>query len=137
MHSGLCLGCFFRPTRSSRMNKISIVSILLVFVIAGSVAWQIGTAEVANTNLRDDMKDMGSQIGTHIGFNPTPSDNDITQSVIRKAREHDIELQPDQITVRRIGEEPRSTFYLAADYTRTVNLLLFSFSLHFTPSSQK
>lgn len=61
----------------------------------------------------------------------------MTQAVIRKAREHGIELRPDQITVRRVGEEPRSTFYLAADYDSRVNLLLFSLSLHFTPSSQK
>jgi hypothetical protein len=119
------------------MKKISIVSTVLLLVIAGSLAWQVGTAELANTNLRDDLQDMGSQLGTHIGLTAPPSDDDMTQAVIRKANEHGIELQPDEITVRRIGEEPRSTFYLAADYRRTVNLLLVSFSLHFTPSSQK
>jgi hypothetical protein len=119
------------------MHKISIVSIVLFLLIAGSVAWQVGAAELANTNLRDDMQDMGSQFGTHIGLTEPPSDDDMTQAVIRKAREHGIELQPDQITVRRIGEAPKSTFYLAADYKTTVNLLAFSFSLHFTPSSQK
>lgn len=119
------------------MNRISIVSISLLLVIAGAIAWQVGVAELANTNLRDDMQDMGSQLGTHIGFNPPPSDEEMTQAVIRKAREHGIELQREQIVIRRIGEGEKSTFYLAADYNSTVNLLLFSFRLHFTPASQK
>lgn len=80
---------------------------------------------------------MGSQLGTHIGFNAPPSDEEMTQAVIRKARERGIELQREQIVVRRIGEGENSTFYLAVDYNRTVNLLWFSFSLHFTPTSQK
>jgi hypothetical protein len=121
----------------SRMKKISVVSLVLVVATAICIAWQVGAAELANTNLRDDMQDMGSQLGTHIGFNPPPSDDDMTQAVIRQAREHGIDLKPDEVTVRRVGEEPRSTFYLAADYSRTVNLLVFSFTLHFTPSSQK
>ena len=119
------------------MKKILAVLILIILVFAGSVAWQFGAAELANTNLRDDMQDMGSQLGTHIGFNPPPSDEDMAQAVIRKAKEHGIELEPDQITVRRIGEAPRSTFYLAADYHRTVNLPACSFTLHFTPTSEK
>lgn len=119
------------------MHKISILPILILLAIVGTVAWQVGAAELANVNLRDDMQDMGSQLGTHIGVNQPPSDEDMTQAVICKAREHGIELQSDQITVRRIGEEPRSTFYLAADYKSTVNLLVFSFSMHFSPSSQK
>jgi hypothetical protein len=119
------------------MRNIFIASILLVLIIAGCTAWQVGAAELANTNLRDDMQDMGSQVGTHIGFNRPPTDDEMTQAVIRKAGERGIELRPNQITVRRVGEEPRSTFYLAADYNRTVNLLVFSFSMHFTPSSEK
>lgn len=119
------------------MHKISILLILLLLVVVVSVAWQVGAAELANVNLRDDMQDVGSQLGTHIGANPPPSDDDMTQAVIRKAREHGIELQSDQVTLRHIGEGTRSTFYLAADYKSTVNLLVFSFSLHFTPSSQK
>jgi len=119
------------------MHKFSIVSILLLLVIGGSIAWQAGASELANINLRDDMQDMGSQLGTRLGLIAPPSDSEVAQAVIRKAREHGIELEPDQVIVRRVGSGPESSFYIAADYKTSVNLLLFSFRLHFTPSSKK
>lgn len=57
--------------------------------------------------------------------------------MIRKAKEHGVDLEPGQVTVRRTTSGESSTLYLAADYTAHVNLAIFSFSLHFTPSSDK
>ena len=119
------------------MKKIKLIFGLAVFVLTVSAAWQVATWEIANTNLQDDLRDMGAQAGTHIGVVAPNSDEEMNRAVIRKAKEHGVELSPAQITVRRIGSGERTTFYLAADYTVPVNLGLFSFRLHFTPSSYK
>jgi hypothetical protein len=119
------------------MREVKLIFGLAVFVLVGTAAWQIGACEVANTNLQDDLRDMGAQVGTHIGMVTPNSDEEMNRAVIHKAKEHGVELSPVQVMVRRIGSGERTTFYLAADYTVPVNLGLFSFQLHFTPSSDK
>jgi hypothetical protein len=119
------------------MGKSKLIFGLAVCVLGGSAGWQVATWEIANTNLQDDLRDMGAQAGTHIGVVAANSDEEMNRAVIRKAKEHGVELSPAQITVRRIGSGERTTFYLSADYTVPVNLGLFSFRLHFTPSSDK
>jgi hypothetical protein len=103
------------------------------------VGWQIGSWELADMNLQEEMHDLASQAGIHVGFVPPPSsDEDVSRAIIRRAKEHGIELNPTQVTVRRTNPgEKTSTLYLAADYTVPVNLAFFSFNLHFTPSSDK
>jgi hypothetical protein len=119
------------------MRRIKLIFGLTAFVLAVSAAWQIGAWEVANTNLQDDLRDMGAQAGTHIGVVAPNSDEEMNRAVIRKAKEHGLDLSPVQVTVRRIGSGERTTFDLAADCTVPVNLGLFSFRLHFTSSSDK
>jgi hypothetical protein len=119
------------------MGRMKIIFGLAVVAVAGCAVWQIAAWEIANTNLQDDLRDMGAQAGTHIGVVAPNSDEEMNRAVIRKAKEHGVELSPAQITVRRMGSGERTTFYLAADYTVPVSLGLFSFHLHFTPSSDK
>lgn len=119
------------------MRAVKVIFGLAVLVLAGTAAWQIGAWEIANTNLQDDLRDMGTQAGARIGVVAPNSDEEMKTAVIRKAKERGVELSPVQITLRRIGSGERTTFYLAADYTVPVNLGLFSFRLHFTPSSDK
>ncbi len=99
--------------------------------------WRIGACELANMNFQDDLHDLASQVGTHIGFAAPTSDEEMALSVIHKARERGIDLQPNQVTVRRTSSGETSTLYPAADYTGPVNLAFFSFNLHFAPSSDK
>lgn len=119
------------------MKQIKLIVGLAVLVLAGAAVWQIAAWEIANTSLQEELRDLGAQAGTHIGLVASNSDEEMNRAVIRKAKEHGLELSPAQITVRRIGSGERTTFYLAADYTVPVNLGLFSFRLHFTPSSDK
>jgi hypothetical protein len=120
------------------MRRIKIILGVAVLILAVLASWQIGACELANMNLQEDLRDMASQAGTHIGFVPPSSDEDVSRAIIRKAKEHGIELKAAEVTVRRTNAgEKTSTLYLAADYTVPVNLAFFSFSLHFTPSSDK
>ncbi len=51
--------------------------------------------------------------------------------------EHEIQLEPEQVTVQRTGTDEGPIIYLAADYKVRVKLLGFLFTFHFTPSSAK
>ena len=100
-----------------------------------SAAWQIGMPQFHNVELQDDLKDLSAQMGFRTGAAPPSSDDDLRASVIRKAARYDIQLEPQQVTVRRGGTSEYPTFYLAAEYTVPVNLLVYKYNLHFTPSS--
>jgi type III secretion system FlhB-like substrate exporter len=119
------------------MRQLKIILGLAVLVLVITAGWQIGSAEVANMNLQEEIRDMASQAGTHLGIVVPKSDDDVRDEVVRKAKEHGIDLQSDQVTVRRINPGEKSILHVSADYTVPVNLLLFSFNLHFAPSSDK
>jgi hypothetical protein len=119
------------------MGKAKLIfglAILGLVVVAG---WQIASCEIANLELQTDMRDIAAQVGSRIGLDAPSSDEDLRNAVIHKAEEHDIHLEPAQVTVQRTGSGKTSAINLAADYKARVNLLLYSFTLHFTPSSAK
>jgi hypothetical protein len=125
---------------SERLRGMRTTTIILSLAVLGLVAatgWQIGSAELANANFQEDIRDMASQAGVHMGVVAPLSDEEMVRAVIHKAGEHGIELDPNQITVQRIGDGEKSTMYLAADYRVPVKLLFFSFKLHFTASSRR
>jgi len=64
-------------------------------------------------------------------------DEEFRDSVIRAAKRHEIQLEPEQVTVERTGTPQTPIIFLAADYKARVVLLAFSFTLHFHPSSAK
>jgi hypothetical protein len=69
------------------------------------------------------------------GANPHQTDQEILNSVIKKAQDHQITLAPEQVTIQRIGTPGAPAVYVAADYSVPITLPGYSFSLHFTPSS--
>jgi len=117
------------------MRRVKFVLGLAVLVFVSIAGWQIGACEVANIRLRDDMQDMASQSGVRIGLTSARSDDDLRNAVLNKARQYDIELAPEQVTVQRTGSSVTGTISLAADYTVPIHLPGFSFTLHFTPES--
>lgn len=94
--------------------------------------FQIVPPELTNYSFQDDLK----QVAVAGGANPNKSDEDIRNMVLNKAREHDIQLAPNQVTVQRITTPGLLAVYVAADYSVPVNLPGYSFNLHFTPSSE-
>jgi hypothetical protein len=119
------------------MGKVTISIGIAILVVTLIVGWQIGSRELANMELQDDMQDLASQAGARVGFVEPRSDEDLRRAVMRKAKEHDIELDPEQVRVQRTGSADTSTVFLAADYTAQVKLPGGSFTLHFTPSTGK
>jgi hypothetical protein len=119
------------------MGKAKLILGLAILGLAVAAGWQIASCEIANLELQTDMRDIAAQVASRIGLEAPNSDEDLRNAVIHKAEEHDIQLEPAQVTVRRTGSDKTLAIYLAADYKARVNLLLYSFTLHFTPSSAK
>lgn len=117
------------------MGKKKLIFGLAVLALVGVAGWQIGSFELANFELRDDMRDLAAQVGWRIGLNPPNTDEDFRRAVVRKAEEHGIQLEPEQVKVQRSGTDVAPIIYLAADYKVRVKLLGLSFALHFTASS--
>ena len=119
------------------MGKAKLILGLAVLALAVVAGWRIASCELANFELHEDMRDLAAQIGGRIGLTPWSTDEDLRSAVVRKAKEHEIQLEPGQVTVQRTGSYEAPIIYLAADYKVRVKLLGFSFTFHFTPSSAK
>jgi len=117
------------------VGKAKLILGLAVLALAVFVGWPIASCKLANLELRGDMQDLAAQVGTRIGLTPQSTDEDFRSAVIRKAKEHEIPLEPEQVTVQRTGSDDAPVIYLAADYKVRVKLLGFSFPFHFTASS--
>ncbi|HEY6385564.1 MAG TPA: hypothetical protein VIX91_07770 [Candidatus Acidoferrum sp.] len=119
------------------MGKAKIIVGMAVLALAAIAGWQIASCELANLELQSDLRDLSAQVGTAIGLDAPSSDEDLRGAVIRKARKYDIPLEPEQVTVERVGTGKDAVVHLAVDYTVRVNLLAYSLTLHFTPSSRR
>lgn len=117
------------------MGKLKIIAGLAFLVMMCNAGWQIGKCEIENVELHDDMKDMASQMSARIGLGAIKSDDDFRNQIVLKAKNYDIALTPEQITVQRDGEGMRANMYFAADYTVAINLPGYSFPLHLTSES--
>jgi hypothetical protein len=111
----------------------TIKAIIGVVVIAACIygGFQIIPAELNNYSFTDDLRNV-AMVG---GANPHTTDQELINDIVKKAREHDIPLTSDHVTVQRIGSPGVNAVYVAADYSVPVNLPGYSFTLHFNPTS--
>jgi hypothetical protein len=119
------------------MGKGKLILGLAVLALAIIAGWQIASCELANLTLRGDLRDLAAQAGAYIGLVSFNTDEDFRNAVIRAAKSHDIQLEPEQVTVQRTGTVPAQSIYLAVDYKARVAMPGFSFTVHFHPTSAK
>jgi hypothetical protein len=117
------------------MTKAQIAGGFTAFVLAVIPAWQIASCYPSNFEFQSDVKDITSEAGVQLGHVVPRSDEDLRNLVIAKAKEYDIHLEPEQVSVRRTGTPKSPAIHLAVNYEARANLLGSSFTLHFTPSS--
>ena len=113
------------------MGTVKALIGFLVFVGLIYSGFQIIPPELSNYSFQDDLRN----IALTGGANPHQTDQDIIDSIIKKAAEHQITLAPEQVTLQRIGTPGAPAVYVAAEYSVPVTLPGYSFTLHFTPSS--
>jgi len=111
-----------------------------VFGIAVAVAlftagWRIVEPEVINVIFQDEVRDTAAQLGWRTGFTGLNSDEDLRNIIIGKAKKHQIALDSKQIMVRHSGTPQSQVWFIAVDYRVNVDLLVYSFALHFNPNS--
>jgi hypothetical protein len=113
------------------MGSIKALVGFLAIIAAIYSGFQIIPPELTNYSFTDDLRNIAMASGS----NPNESDQDLAESVIRKANEHHISLTPDQVTVQRVGTPGAPAVYVAVDYSVPVSLPGYNFTLHFTPNS--
>jgi len=113
------------------MGTVKALTGLLAIIAVIYGCFQIIPPELTNYSFQDDLRNI-AMVG---GANPHQTDQEIVESIMKKALEHQITLTPEQITIQRIGTPGAPAVYVAADYSIPVSLPGYSFSLHFTPSS--
>jgi len=118
-----------------KIGKVNLILGLAVLALAINAGWQIGACEVTNLELREDLRDIAAQTGSRIGLNSFSTDEELRAAVIRAAKEYDLQIEPEQVTVQSTGAGAKVVTYLAVDYKARVKLIGFSFTLHFNPSS--
>jgi len=109
---------------------------IAIVVALAMAVWKIAEPEITNIAFQDELRDSAAQLGWHTGVAPVNSDEDLRNIVIRKAERHDIRLDPKQVTVQHSGSGEYTVWYIAVDYTVPVNFLVYSYSLHFNPTSK-
>lgn len=119
----------------SLAKKVSFGLVLAAVIVTGPIGWEYGRCQLANIELRDDMHDLASQLGTRIGLNDQRTEGNLRDTVVQKAAGYGIALRPDQVFVDRTGTDENTMVYLAARYERRIVALGFSFTLHFHPES--
>jgi len=113
------------------MGSIKAIAGVLAIILVVYAGFQIIPPEMNNYSFEDDLHNISMMAGANLH----QSDQDTLDAVIRKAREHDIPLTPEQVTVERMNAAGAVAVYVAADYSVPISLPGYSFTLHFTPSS--
>lgn len=113
------------------MGAIKALVGFLLVVAAIYAGFQIIPPELSNYSFQDDLRNI-AMMG---GANPRTTDQEILDSVVKKAAEHQIVLKPEQVTVQHIGTPGAPAVYVGVDYVVPVSLPGYDFTMHFTPSS--
>jgi hypothetical protein len=108
---------------------------IAVVVAATMAAWEVLEPEITNIVFQDELHDMAAQLGWRTGLAAPNSEEELRNVVIRKAERHEITLDPRQVVVERSGTPENPMLYIAVEYTVPVNLIVYSYNLHFHPTS--
>jgi hypothetical protein len=119
------------------MGRLKTILVLAVIAVSALLIWQVGSVEIANLLFQGDMRELSLQVGIAATYSSPHTDEEFRAAVIKKARDHGIDLRPEQVTVRRSDEGGNAPMFLSADYVATVDLPRYSFQIHFTPASNK
>ena len=117
------------------MRKLLLILGLVLLVWGIMVAWQIGSCELANYELRDDITNIASQGATRIGMSRPETDDEMRLHVIRAAAEHGVHLEPNEVTVQTTAGTDTFSTVISVDYPASVRVPGLSFDLHFASTA--
>jgi len=92
--------------------------------------FQVAPPMLANYSFQDDLKNVALMDGA-----TQKTDEEVRNDVMKKVKEHDLPIEPKQVTVQRINTPGLTAVYVAADYSVTISLPGYSFDMHFNPTT--
>jgi hypothetical protein len=113
------------------MGTVKLLIGFLAIVGVAVAGFQIAPPLLTNYSFQDDLRNIAMVDGSNIQKN----EEDIRTDVLRKAKEHELQLDAKQITVQNISSPGMRAMYVAVDYSVPVNLPGYSFDMHFNPNS--
>jgi hypothetical protein len=124
----------FAPGFRGAHQIMGIIKICIGFLAIAGVfvgIFQVAPPIMNNYNFQDDLKTIAMMDNS--AFQKT--DEDVRTEVMRKVKEHDLPIEPKQVTVQRVNTPGAPSLYVAADYSVTISLPGYSFDMHFAPNS--
>ena len=103
----------------------------VVFAVVALVCFKLIPPFFANYELEDAIKTEATQ-STY----STRTEEDIRTAVIKEARNYDIALTAKQVHVSRAGGFGQGTLAIDAEYSVPLDLVVYSTTLDFHPSTQ-
>jgi hypothetical protein len=110
------------------MNTLRSLLGLALIVATIYVVWRVGEPYYANMQFEEAMED-AARSGT---VSPQRSEQDIQDEVLRKAKEYNVPVTPEQVQVQRVKDEVQ----VWGEYTVHVDLPIHPIDLHFQPASK-
>jgi hypothetical protein len=83
------------------VRKVTVIVGVIAVRLVAPLGWQVVSSEIANSELQEDLRDLASQNAARLALSPANTDEDFRNAIVPKAREHGIQLKPDQITAQR------------------------------------
>jgi hypothetical protein len=117
------------------VKRILILIAVAALGLAAVTGWQIAEHVLRNDDLRNDVQHFSSQWGPRAGYEGPNTEADVRTAVVREAKWHGIQLQPEEVKVTRVGHGDEFSMHIEVAYQERINLLLFSFPLHLTAAS--
>jgi hypothetical protein len=93
--------------------------------------FQVVPPTMSNLSFQDDLKNVALVDSANL----TKTEDDVRNEVMAKAKEHDLPVDPRQVTVQRINTPGTSAVYVEVEYSVNIKLPGYSFDLHFNPNS--
>jgi hypothetical protein len=113
------------------MGSIKLLIGFLAIVGVAVAGFQIAPPLLTNYSFQDDIRN----IAMVDGGNQSKTEEDVRNDVLRKAKDHQLALEPKQVAVQNISTPGLRAIYVAVDYSVPVNLPGYSFDMHFNPNS--
>ena len=113
---------------------MGIIKAFIGFVAIAAVVvglFQVAPPMLTNYSFQDDLKTVALMDSSNL----QKTDEDVRTDVMRKVKEHELPIEPKQITVQRINTPGISAVYISVDYSVTVNVSGYPFDMHFNPTS--
>jgi hypothetical protein len=111
------------------MKYVFWIAIVVAVFTAG---WRMLDPKITNVVFQDELQNLAQELDSRVGPSSRKSDEELRNIVIHLAEKHDIELDPQQLILRTSGLPEHRVFYISVHYAIPVNLLVYSYRLHFS-----